>query len=547
MKKYIRIFLLFIFIYLVINSLFNVNRIYIYSKSDQPATVTYMQGKHINTVKTSLWDLHETSKLKLKFSPAINLGKFSIKIKTNDESIEIEKLKFLMYFVNVEINSKNFDQYLTSNVPAEISEGNIIFKGLKPIELNPTDKFLDTFRIIKYLTEFLISLVLLPIVILIFKLITLKTHHIPTEKIQNRIVASLFCLILVLPNLANFLSIKNDNAMDNRNLAKAPVLTIKNLPQFTTEYENYFNDNFGFRTELIRAYFYLKYKLFKSSTLSMQNEKAYFGKDGFIFYKADKEYEDVQAKAPFTNNELASIRRNIIAESDYLKSKNIKFYIVIAPNKSTIYNDKLPVYVKYSESKQHRTDQFIDLLTNIPDINIIDLRAPLFDAKKNNQVYYKTDTHWNDIGSFYGYQAIMNKIKIDYPNLTPISYDDFEEGPRNKFSGDLTPMLGLSDFISEDAQTLKYKRKISSRQISDVEFPSIDKNVDVLKYENRSSNAPRIVIFRDSFFRKLTLLFAETFKDTTCVWQYKIDNEVVKKEKPDIVILEVAERYIGNL
>jgi len=43
-----------------------------------------------------------------------------------------------------------------------------------------------------------------------------------------------------------------------------------------------------------------------------------------------------------------------------------------------------------------------------PEIQLIDVRRELIEAKKNQQVYYKTDTHWNQRGAFVGYSKIIN-------------------------------------------------------------------------------------------------------------------------------------------
>jgi hypothetical protein len=58
---------------------------------------------------------------------------------------------------------------------------------------------------------------------------------------------------------------------------------------------------------------------------------------------------------------------------------------------------------------------------------------------------------------------------------------------------------------------------------------------------------PNIVIIRDSFYQTLVELTSENFNNSLFIWdnwEYGINEEIIKKEKPDIVLLEA---YIGFL
>lgn len=537
MKKIFQIFLnislIFVVIFLITNSLLNVNRIYFYLQSDTLVNILYSQAKYTNHAQTD-GGIHEnSSRIKMRCKPALKLDKFDILLQSSGQKIEVNKIRFLLYFVNFDINSHNLDKYLIM----QNLDGN-------SIELKSTDKFIFMFNFIRHLTIFLIALILTPIIFFLLKFILKKINHLPTAELQNRFLIATFCILLIFPQFAKLFPSPNYENIDNRSLATAPELSVKNLNEFPTLYENYFNDNFGFRTQLIKTYFLLKYKLFKTSTLSLQNDKAYFGKDDFIFYKLDNEYNDVQSKVRFTQQELENIKKDVLSEDLYLKNKNIKFFVVIAPNKSTIYRDELPIYLKYSSSR-HRIDQIIDLFKDT-DVNIVDLRPVLLSAKKNRRIYCKTDTHWNQAGAFLGYKAIIKEIQKDYPTLKALSLNDFKIENEKLSCGDLTTMLGLKGILTETIPVLHYNKNPHSTKISNVKFDSLGSNIDVLKYENKPQNAPNVMVFRDSFFTSIVPMFAETFKNTIYI-KSKPDNKVIEKEKPDIVIMEIVERNIDKL
>jgi len=54
-------------------------------------------------------------------------------------------------------------------------------------------------------------------------------------------------------------------------------------------------------------------------------------------------------------------------------------------------------------------------------------------------------------------------------------------------------------------------------------------------------------MFRDSFADGLIPYLSENFSRSVYVWKPKVDLQVIEQEKPDIVIFEVAERYLGSL
>ncbi|MOA07038.1 hypothetical protein D3C78_1267130 [compost metagenome] len=53
------------------------------------------------------------------------------------------------------------------------------------------------------------------------------------------------------------------------------------------------------------------------------------------------------------------------------------------------------------------------------DNTLIDLSKLIISHKNSSQtpLYYKTDTHWNELGAWYGYEALKNKISITDPSL----------------------------------------------------------------------------------------------------------------------------------
>ncbi|MFN8387050.1 MAG: hypothetical protein U0X92_11595 [Anaerolineales bacterium] len=63
-------------------------------------------------------------------------------------------------------------------------------------------------------------------------------------------------------------------------------------------------------------------------------------------------------------------------------------------------------------------DQVIAYLRANGKQQVIDLRPALLTAKSERQVYYATDTHWNDYGAYIAYSAIMNELRKTDPKIS---------------------------------------------------------------------------------------------------------------------------------
>jgi alginate O-acetyltransferase complex protein AlgJ len=58
---------------------------------------------------------------------------------------------------------------------------------------------------------------------------------------------------------------------------------------------------------------------------------------------------------------------------------------------------------------------------------------------------------------------------------------------------------------------------------------------------------PSAVIFRDSFFNGLQPFTSEHFSRVVYVSDFVVNFDLIAEENPQIVILEVAERYLNKL
>lgn len=329
-----------------------------------------------------------------------------------------------------------------------------------------------------------------------------------------------------------------------RKPAKLPALklVINHPRQFIKEVELYYNDNFGFRTDLIKCYGMAKVLWLGESA----SPKVTVGKNGWFFLRTDgsnNEIDYYRSIAPFKSKELADWKRTLEQRNDWLASQGIHYLMIIAPNKTTIYPEFLPESLNRVR-QESRLDQLIAYLRVNSDVKILDLRDPLRSAKVNNLIYARRDTHWNDLGAFVAYQQIIKSLATWYPNLKALPMSDFKLKVTYG-NADLINLLGLTGILKDEKIELIARTPRLARRVNPgIYKPDLQKNQQLFATELKDSSLPRAVMFHDSFTEQLSPFISEHFKRILYLRQDDFELQVIQQEHPDIVIQEMVERKL---
>ncbi|MGC1633371.1 MAG: hypothetical protein WA749_14775 [Gelidibacter sp.] len=339
-----------------------------------------------------------------------------------------------------------------------------------------------------------------------------------------------FLFLLNLPNLVMLSSLENTQSNENKKNTKSPDFNLNNPKRLVSEYKNYYEDNFGLRTTLINIYLSFKVKILKENPLPNHVVK---GQDGWYFLGNDHNdiLNDTFGNVPFTKAQLNAITQNLESTNTYLQSKNIKFYIVVPPNKQTIYQEKLPYHFGPHTKRLEQLQNHLEIKNSL---HIVSLEPRLFSEKKHQRLYHKTDTHWNDYGAYWGYAETLEVIKKDF-DITPIQLSEYsmEATPIN---GDITAMI--NENIPENGIALQ---KIKPSQID-----TISPIYTFQHYKNRTKNL-KLLMHSDSFSNAWIPFFNESFGETVYIRTYELNHALIEKIQPDIVIFEIVERNLLTL
>jgi hypothetical protein len=314
-------------------------------------------------------------------------------------------------------------------------------------------------------------------------------------------------------------------------------LDLASVRTFPDAFTKYFEDNFSFRTRLVKWQAAFRFRELRVSP----SPAVIAGRDGWLFYADDGAVQDFVDAAPFTDEQLEQWRQTLEHTRDWLARRGIRYLFVIAPDKHVVYPELMPAAVHRLHDGS-RTDQLVSYLRARSTVDVVDLRPALLRERNRERLYHRTDTHWNDLGAWIGYDEILDRLRA--PGLQPAPRSAFAERDVVTAGMDLAGMLGLKDELTEtDLQLVPHRQRAA--QIVEPAVPSdhlMDARV-VTVHPNRA--LPRLVMFRDSFASALIPFLSEHFSRAVYLWQYNFDPAVVEIEHPDVVIEEWVGRKLN--
>jgi len=356
-----------------------------------------------------------------------------------------------------------------------------------------------------------------------------------------------FVALIILPLIIRFLPISiNIQSMEKRTLAPKPRLILSALSSFPEAFDAFYNDHFPFRNLMIRWNSIIKIRVFKDSPVP---SKVIIGKKGWLFYADEGALDNFKRARLFSDHELKIIQRTVDSRNEFLKKQGIAYYLVLTPEKQTIYPELMPDSI-VPVNRASKLDQVVGYLRKYSSVKMIDARDDLFAERGKHVLFRRIDTHWNQYGAFISSVSILRVVANDFPVIkTSIpSVSDFAIKSEVVSRGDLTDMLAIeSDIFSERIPRMipKYESRMQELRTMDYKKPLEEERLVIR--ETPDPQLPRLLMFRDSFASALVPFLSNCFSRSVYIWSFFQDPALIAREKPDIVIDEVNERYLHAL
>ncbi len=357
---------------------------------------------------------------------------------------------------------------------------------------------------------------------------------------QAAICLSFLFLVIVFHVMG--LSGTDGNTSQYKRIAKAPDsgLIFRSFSEWARQSETYYCDSSRLLDSFTHWDRLLKLCTFGDSPVSQVK----VGREGWLFYTGERALDDYMNVIPFKSEDLEKMGRVLEERRAWLEAKGIKFLILVAPNKATVYSEYLPGFI-HKIGEKSRLDQVKTYLeARYPKLEFVDVREALSRAKRTQPLYYKTDTHWNGYGAFIAYGELMERIGSDFPTVKKHTLDHFTVNIQEYKNGYEAFVLSQSDYFADEQITLAPKFAPRARDLSP---PSAHGSGDTIIREVDDPHLLKAVVFHDSFSQHLIPYLSEDFRRIVFVWKFDFNAELIESEKPDIVILECVERYIHML
>ncbi|MFN0188407.1 MAG: alginate O-acetyltransferase AlgX-related protein [Bacteroidia bacterium] len=384
--------------------------------------------------------------------------------------------------------------------------------------------------------------------IILFRTLKLNNHN-DVRVLAEKFTVGLFFIIIAIPSLFLF-SIPSSNISKGENRVLNPLPNIiVDVQNFPKNFTDWFNDHFAWRESLISLNSTFHFLTFgKKSELDQKVVIEGKEKDWLFYCGGNVLNEGYLNKVPFTDLEIAYITERINEKSEWLRERNVDFYLMIVPNKETIYPEYLPAGYN-PENNPNRTDQILEALAkNYPNVKFSDSRKLLKKSKKAGLLYFPADSHWNMRGAIYAYHDLIDLIAKDYPDFYSMDPNSLEYTKKlNPNGSDLDRMLNghvtikREDFIP----TLGAEYQINI-VTTNTTYPedTLCKFTSMLKINPVGGKKRKIIIFRDSFSNTFIDFLAQQADTTIALWTHQFMPNTVEKEKPNIVVHEILERFL---
>jgi hypothetical protein len=338
--------------------------------------------------------------------------------------------------------------------------------------------------------------------------------------------------------------------MEYGRLGPLPRPLKRSLVMFPNRFEAFFNDNYGFRVELLRTFSQARIAdlvpsgLERPAGTGQTCHGVVIGNNGWLYLDGES-IDTYRAVRPFTAGDLDAWETSLRERRDWLAARGIRYLFFIAPEKPTIYPEHLPATIN-RVGKATRFDQLAGRISDQYAADFLDLRSLLLAAKAERPIYYQIDTHWNAYGAWLAYQQVIERLQTWFPRLQPQSLDAYELA-RGRMRGDLETILPTSNWPEENAVDLNPKQPLHSVRQDELLDAGNGKYVAGSRSRNPDAAPGKALVIHDSFFLAMIPFFAEHWREVVYVHNdHGFPADLIERERPDVVIYETVERKLFN-
>lgn len=188
------------------------------------------------------------------------------------------------------------------------------------------------------------------------------------------------------------------------------------------------DQNMPWRAGLIGVANGLRYRLTGGA-----GDQVRVGRDGWLFLSEELRYEP-QGPAHL------QVRADLLSNaSKALETRGVRLVLVLVPDKARVY----PQHLRAQAYPAYQQGRYSETLTALRQrgLLVVDVLADFERAPAARDLYYRTDTHWNQSGARLAAQAVAQAVRPVH--LEQSLFVTRQQGSASLRSGDLIRLMGL--------------------------------------------------------------------------------------------------------
>lgn len=277
------------------------------------------------------------------------------------------------------------------------------------------------------------------------------------------------------------------------------------------------------------------------------------GQDGWLYWVGRaREVETFYGDTALSRRILGRWARLIARRARRLDKLGIRHVHTVVPDKLAVYPDQLGrPFPGLDDPPGARLARLV-----APDgaAAMVDLLTPLSAARAEEPVYLRTDTHWTYRGYLTAYRALCKALDA------PVAEHVFAgSSQQERFTFDLgeklTPPVDeayLAYDFPRRAERTEANALVRVRESGRAVRPrGLFVGSRVVLTNRDAPDRRRIILFGDSYIyspgARLTAMLAETFAEVHAIWSANIDWAYVESVRPDVLVFEIAERFLRQV
>lgn len=275
---------------------------------------------------------------------------------------------------------------------------------------------------------------------------------------------------------------------------------------------------------------------------SLDSSDVLLGKEHWLFLRDVSDSSsllDYQGLTAYTPEELAACRTALTALQTALARRGCRLAVVLAPAKEGVYSQYMPDTIP-AVSRPTRVQALAAWLQAETDLALLWPQQALREAAKTQQVYYRYDTHWNEAGAYLAASGLLELL--GRPAL-PFEQAEFVPDAAAVAPADLANVSGAWALCTDDVY---YTADLPRGSCTLTESGG-----NITRWQGGGEGG--LVLIRDSFGEALAPFLTAQFESALALHGSALAPEELLAQLdalpafPDVVVLEVAERFADNL